>query len=486
VRRHDAPSIVVLVGALLAIALGGMSLGGHAASIGGPMGAALDWAHLLGVAAWLGALPAVGVLATRSTRDRRGLLVALLRRHGSTALVAAPVVVLSGIANSPLVLGRGRDLVASDYGNLLVAKALLVGIALGIGAVNHLALRARGRVAIRTLLGAELMVAILAVAVAATMVTIQPASARRPVLNAPPIMPAHFSEVVGPVRAHLAVSLPAPGQQAYRVTLRRADSEAPPPDVQKVFLTFAAPAGAGLAEQRVELVEDELGGLWLAAGPYTPLVGDWSLELTIRRSGALDESVSVPLTVLDPGAAQLGPPPDSGIGAPAVLAATWGLVPAGAAGWLVPLAMLAFLLGTWRLRPSTVRDVTRGMTAALLVVAMLATGSRDLVAAANVPRAEELAEQEPLPSADPEHGRAIYLANCASCHGIALDGDGPVRTIPPAGPLGEAVRSASDAELSYRISYGVAGTAMPAFAGSLTAEERSDLIGYLRQQAPGP
>jgi mono/diheme cytochrome c family protein len=148
--------------------------------------------------------------------------------------------------------------------------------------------------------------------------------------------------------------------------------------------------------------------------------------------------------------------------------------------------MLAFLLGTWRLRPSTVRDVTRGMTAALLVVAMLATGSRDLVAAANVPRAEELAEQEPLPSADPEHGRAIYLANCASCHGIALDGDGPVRTIPPAGPLGEAVRSASDAELSYRISYGVAGTAMPAFAGSLTAEERSDLIGYLRQQAPGP
>jgi mono/diheme cytochrome c family protein len=295
-------------------------------------------------------------------------------------------------------------------------------------------------------------------------------------------MPAHYSEVIGPVRAHLAVSLPAPGQQAYRVTLRRSDSEAPPPDVQKVFLTFEPPAETALPAQRVELEEDELGGLWLAAGPYTPVVGEWTLELTVRRRGALDESVAVPLTVLDPGAAQIGPPPDTGIGAPAVVAATWALVPAGAVGWLPPLAALAALLALGRLRRSAARDVARGAAAAVLLVTVLAAGSRDLVAAANAPRPDELAEQAPLPSADPERGREIYLANCASCHGLNLDGEGPVRTIPPAGPLSDAVAS-DPALLSYRISYGVAGTAMPAFAGSLTAEERSDLIGYVRSQA---
>ncbi|MDQ2689089.1 MAG: cytochrome c, partial [Chloroflexota bacterium] len=83
--------------------------------------------------------------------------------------------------------------------------------------------------------------------------------------------------------------------------------------------------------------------------------------------------------------------------------------------------------------------------------------------------------------ADVERGEAIYRANCASCHGLALDGGGPVTTYPDAGPLDGAVAGASDAELSYRIAYGIAGTPMPAFAGVLTPEERADLIAYLRQ-----
>ena len=39
------------------------------------------------------------------------------------------------------------------------------------------------------------------------------------------------------------------------------------------------------------------------------------------------------------------------------------------------------------------------------------------------------------------------------------------------------------AELSYRTAYGVAGTTMPPFAGILIADERADLIGYLRDRA---
>src|SRR5690606_23516142 len=113
VRRRSAERTTLIGAALLgAVGLAGMSAAGHAASYGGPVAAAVDLLHLLGVTAWLGALPAAVVLAARSGTPR-ATGGALLRRHGRVALVAAPLVALTGIANSPLVLGAARDVVAS-------------------------------------------------------------------------------------------------------------------------------------------------------------------------------------------------------------------------------------------------------------------------------------------------------------------------------------------------------------------------------------
>ena len=64
-----------------------------------------------------------------------------LRRHSRLALVAAPVVVLTGLANSPLLLGDTRELVASGYGDPLLSKALLFCVAVGIGSVNYFLVR---------------------------------------------------------------------------------------------------------------------------------------------------------------------------------------------------------------------------------------------------------------------------------------------------------------------------------------------------------
>ena len=44
----------------------------------------------------------------------------------------------------------------------------------------------------------------------------------------------------------------------------------------------------------------------------------------------------------------------------------------------------------------------------------------------------------------------------------------------------------SDAEVSYRIANGLAGTPMPAFAASLTEQERRDLVSYLHQRWGSP
>jgi high-affinity iron transporter len=125
----------------------------------------------------------------------------------------------------------------------------------------------------------------------------------------------------------------------------------------------------------------------------------------------------------------------------------------------------------------------RGALAVVVVIGGLGAGSRALVDAANAPALADLEQPPSTQTAeDVARGEAIYRANCASCHGIDGLGDGPIRTLPGAGVLADAVREISDAELSYRIAHGVAGTPMPAFAGSLTPEERWQLVAYLRSR----
>ena len=353
-----------------------MSVAGHASALGGPLNAAIDWLHLVAAAAWLGGLLAVYTLATRVRKvggSVRSVAVEMLRRHGRLALVAAPLVVLTGLANSPLVLGTSRELVASSYGNLLLVKAALASLALAIGAMNHLLLRGRGRGRLATLVGAELLIAAVAVMAGATMVTIQPSATRQPELTGPSVHPAHFFGEAGPSSVHASVSVPAPGRQSYQVTILDLADGMPRPDVQKVFLTFTPPAEGGLPEERVELEPGEIGGLYAISGAYTPVVGEWGLAVTVRRSGALDESVAFAMAVTEPSPAVIGPPPDTGTGVPAPLAVLWQVLPAGLAGWIPGLiAIAAFVLVGIRFRRLT---PLRGLLLVLAAVSVLGAGS---------------------------------------------------------------------------------------------------------------
>jgi len=488
-RRDGGSHAAILAGGCLALALAGMSAAGHAASLGGPISAGLDWFHLIGTAVWLGGLPAIILLGSRVARSGgsgRAAVGEMLRRHARLALIAAPLVVLTGLANSPLVLGSARELVASGYGNLLLLKALLVSLALAIGAANYVLLRDRRRArgGIVLLLGAELVVAAVAVMAAATMVTIQPAAARQPVVAGPSVQPAHFFGEAGPSDLHASVSVPAPGRQSYQVTVRDAATGRPRSDVEGVFLKFTPPAGGGLSSERVELKRGELDGLYAATGAHTPIVGEWGLELHVQRTGATDELASFELLVQEPSAPSTGPPPDTGVGVPAPLALLWSVLPDGFAGWIPALvaggAVLALSLrsGRWLLLRATL-----GFACAILVIG---AGSRSVVEAANRPTTAELAAHEGGAAGSAEAGERIYLANCASCHGTDGAGDGPTQTLPAARPLSESLASLTDAEVSYRIANGLAGTAMPAFSSSLTNRERRDLVSYLRDRWDSP
>lgn len=135
------------------------------------------------------------------------------------------------------------------------------------------------------------------------------------------------------------------------------------------------------------------------------------------------------------------------------------------------------------------RSSARRRGAAIVLAVGLAS------AAILIHRATRIVDPEPVPAPYaglelPSHdvdlavARRSFEDNCAPCHDEGGTGHGPgsVGLDPPPAPLsGEGYLGArSDAYLFWRISEGKPGTAMPSFKHSLSAEERWQIIAYLR------
>ena len=89
----------------------------------------------------------------------------------------------------------------------------------------------------------------------------------------------------------------------------------------------------------------------------------------------------------------------------------------------------------------------------------------------------------PTRTIDLAKGRTIYQQSCASCHGALGMGDGPAATgmnpAPPALGSDTAMAGTSPATMFRIVSVGVTGTPMPAFGGTLSADERWDVVAYV-------
>lgn len=482
-ERRGETLVLVLMLVLGAAALAGYSLAGHVSAGGGPLGALNDWGHLLAVATWIGTLPGLlvffGVYAARQPADlRKVALKGMLKRHSAVALVAAPVVALTGIANSPVVVGSSQNLVATDYGNIVVAKILLFSLAAAIGSANFFLLRRDATRSMGRTVVAELAIGVVAVFAAAALGTTAPAGARTERLVMPPVEPAVLTESVGDLDVQLVVTPPVPGRQLYQASVLDAEDGAYRSDVAKVFLLFSPPAGSDLAPQRIEAdASPTQPGLFRVSGTYTPIVGDWTVEVVIRRAGVADASVSLELPVRAPSEPESVAPPPSGIGVPAPLRAAWALLPPAPFEW-VPAAALFALGGVLFVVPivaarrfggglRTFVERARLTIVAVAVAAALLAGSRILVSVLNAPPAEaaSAANPEPATSVSVERGARAFAATCESCHAGA-------------DPLDSG--SHSDGELYHWITNGIPGTNMPSFATELSPRDRWDIVNYLR------
>jgi copper resistance protein D len=117
---------------------------GHAGATPGPAGEfhlASDIVHLLAAGAWLGGLPALAILLSHS-RGANGLpwesiIIRATGRFSVLGIFCVAVLLASGLINSWNLLGGPRDLIGTDYGQLVLLKIALFIAMVSIAAVNR-------------------------------------------------------------------------------------------------------------------------------------------------------------------------------------------------------------------------------------------------------------------------------------------------------------------------------------------------------------
>ena len=88
-----------------------------------------------------------------------------------------------------------------------------------------------------------------------------------------------------------------------------------------------------------------------------------------------------------------------------------------------------------------------------------------------------------VPIGHPERGRVVYDQYCIACHGQSGRGDGAAALTlspRPASLVSASTSAKSDDELLQIIADGKPHTAMRPWKGTLTAEERRDVLAYIR------
>ncbi len=86
-------------------------------------------------------------------------------------------------------------------------------------------------------------------------------------------------------------------------------------------------------------------------------------------------------------------------------------------------------------------------------------------------------------------GQGIYLSQCVGCHGVVGDGHGAnsAALLKPVAAMNTPASLArkTNNELFTALSNGIPGTPMPAYAGTLSAEQRWAVVAFLRFQSLG-
>lgn len=504
-----------------------------------------DAVHLGAMAIWLGGLLVLLWVLPRLLRPldraaRDGLRAATVARFSPVGLGSVAALVVTGIYAMTIHVTR-ETVTTTTYGLTLLLKHALVVPLVAAAALNLLAVRprlargdARATRWLPRLLVAEAILGVSVLLVTATLTQLPPAhplngtnaAAADPLLSRA-LLPAAPVAALGPdadlisgpqsvAMVHDAAimvtlrttsgkdggTLNATLWDATTVPLHNDDRGVPVgvdptkpldpkqlTDVERVtaLLTFG---GADLGQTAVPLTRD-VEGEWRAQGQLFPLKGEWNIQLVVRRA-TVTEDARLNFSFTSDPARFATVPPTAPVGS-ATPAATglrfprilpngyFGLAVALIGGGLFALTLAA---KTRRTMSGRTMGLFRVWSLGALVIGTVMLGYFSTDVTPTSDRANPL----PNDAATLALGVQVYTQNCAACHGVHGDGDGPLaaRLNPRPASLSSAhAANHTDGDLYYWITRGIPGTAMPAFSGSLSEQETWAAIRYVRSLQQG-
>lgn len=276
-----------LAAAAMLIALLGMT--GHAGAtpgLAGDVHRAADMVHLLAAGAWLGTLPGLVLLLSQAQGGNDPAWPYLARdvaqRFSVLGTIAVGVLLASGLANGWYLIATPRDLLATDYGRLLLFKIALFAAMVTIAAVNKYRLTPRlaaprSFLALQLNTAAEIVLGLGVLLLAGALGGMDPAGH---VHTAAPEASADVAYVHmhdGTVMADVTITPGRAGRAAATVRLMRENGTEFP--ASELTLTLDPPA-PGLQTVR-RTVRRNADGIWQAEDIEIPQAGIWTLRVIL-------------------------------------------------------------------------------------------------------------------------------------------------------------------------------------------------------------
>ncbi|MDH3599048.1 MAG: CopD family protein, partial [Candidatus Tectomicrobia bacterium] len=486
-RRISKLAIVCTGGVGLGL-LCTISLTSHAAARPDTIPLFSDIVHLLAAVIWGGGLLYFAILPWRLLRadlsPHTRPIGRLVERFSALAMIAVLAIAATGAIAAFLHVYGPEALKVTPYGRTLLGKIVMFGIALGIAGVHLLVLgpalkrQARRFVPARAakvvqrlqrLVQLEAALIMIGMVLAGVLTTYNPAE--RP----GHIVRQDWQRQVGEMQMRLSMTPTNEiGGVQFEVGLQPRNGVPVPRDTQVSLY--------------MRMVDHDMGLSDLVATPVTPgtytasglvsMAGDWQVEVRMQPSQAPAMQTTVdfeaPTGALDLGRVRrldFSPIRFSWVHA---LSFAFG-------GLIIGLAIFTIWAGKKGKLP---------LWATPFGLLLMVCGGALGLSVVLVDAYPTTYMQNPVPrqAAVVKHGAALFRTHCAVCHGEEGRGDGPGAAglnPKPADLTAEHVDDHTDGDIFWWLNYGIAGTAMPSFATTLSAVERWELIHYIRSLRHG-
>ena len=491
------------------------SLGSHGATGGGEFwSVGSDFVHFLATAAWLGAMLQMPLLfwwtRTRLDSTKRFLYMAnAFDRYAWLAVVSLALLIGTGVFNGFVQLPNRPALWDTSYGRVLIAKLALILPLLGVAGLNAIFLAPklsdaidalhneeddsfertgpeRQRLEARLGLLQRVLPRMIALELLLGVAVLAQATTAKGELSQRAGKPSGSYEVAsqaGNLSAGLLIEPFGLSVSTFTVTLQP-EAGAELGDVLAVRLRAFyddpnAPITAGTSGTDQELKATDQLAVWRADSALLTRPGDWRIQVRIRRRDADD--VNAQMSVLGVGGILALRNEPKGLFDLPFTFAGWNVVAGGA---MLVLGVGAFLI--WRNRPPAWQGSTSASVALASIVALFAGTTLVFGVDVHQPVGSVTTNPRAGVPGSVENGQVLFETNCVTCHGRSGKGDGPlaVQITPPPPDLTQHIPFHNDGTIFIWITQGMPLDSdvkrMPSFEGSLSEDERWDLVNYLR------